>query len=300
VHGFIAADGHETKPRLLEAQAESWQSYRKISAEIQDLYLAGTIREANHGAQLVVWPENAVWLASEDEQSLISRSQEIARAKGVYIALGYSVEYQDDSPYENKLVIIDPAGKNALEHLKFGGQAIEGFKAGDGILRTVDTPYGTLSGIICWDTFFQKPVLQAGRNGTDILLSTSYEFRAIVPMHAQITTFRAIENGVSLVRVADNGISFVTDPYGRTISYVDFFNTSERVMVAQVPAYHVTTLYSIVGDLFGWLAVVGLIGVAAWSGLAKWFTNRAEKTARVEDGGGTPENDIHDETAGKA
>jgi apolipoprotein N-acyltransferase len=275
VHGLIAADGHETKQALMEAQQESWDSYRRMSGEIQDLYINGTLREAERGAQLVVWPENAVWLASEDEADLIARGQEIAQGKEVYIALGYSVEYQDNSPYENKLVVIDPAGEIVLEHLKFGGQAIEGFKPGDGILRTVETPYGTLSGIICWDTFFQKPVLQAGRNGTDILVTTSYEFRAIVPMHAQITTFRSIENGVSLVRVADNGISFATDPYGRTVASVDFFNTSERVMVAQVPAYHVTTLYSIIGNLFGWLAVAALLGISTWLVVSNRLSKRA-------------------------
>jgi apolipoprotein N-acyltransferase len=265
IHGFVAMDGQEMKPKLLKAQQDSWESYRKLSAEMQDRYIEGTYREARQGAQLIVWPENAIWLASEDESALIARTQKIAMEESVYIALGYAVEYQDDTPYENKLVIIDPTGKIVLEHLKFGGQAIEGFKPGDGILRTVETPYGTLSGIICWDTFFQRPILQAGRNGTDILLTTSFEFRAIVPMHAQITTFRAIENGVSLVRVADNGISFATDPYGRTLAWVDFFTTSERVMLAQVPAYHVTTLYSIIGDLFGWLAVVGFVSITIWA-----------------------------------
>jgi apolipoprotein N-acyltransferase len=261
VHGFVAVDGREMKPKLIAAQQESWQAYRELSAEIQDLYIEGTYREAEQGAQLIVWPENAIWLASEDEAALIARGQQLARDEGVYLALGYAVEHQDDAPYENKLVILDPAGEVVLEHYKFGGQAIEGFKPGDGILRTVETPFGTLSGIICWDTFFQKPVLQASRNGTDILLTTSFEYRAIVPMHAQITTFRSIENGVSLVRVADNGISFATDPYGRTLASVDFFTTGERVMVAQVPAYHVTTLYSIVGDLFGWLAVAGFVTI---------------------------------------
>jgi apolipoprotein N-acyltransferase len=280
VHGFVASDGHVIKPRLLEAQRESWQAYRDLSAEIQKLYLDGTYREADRGAQLIVWPENAVWLASEDEAEFLAEGQKIARGKNVYIALGYAVEYQDDSPYENKLVIIDPTGEVALEHLKFGGQSIEGFEAGDGILRRVETPFGTLSGIICWDTFFQKSILQAGRNGTDILLSTSLEFRAIVPMHAQITTFRAIENGVSLVRVADNGISFVTDPYGRTIASVDFFNTSERVMVAQVPAYHITTIYSMIGDLFGWLAVVGLVVISVWTVASSWISKRAPKNEK--------------------
>ncbi|MGD2158777.1 MAG: nitrilase-related carbon-nitrogen hydrolase, partial [Anaerolineales bacterium] len=263
IHGVVAVDGQELLPRLKQTQGEDWQEYRKLSNSVKEAYFEGTIREAKAGAQLVVWPENAVWLAAEDEAALLTRGQQIAKEENVYLALGYAVDYRDDTPYENKLVIIDPSGEIALEHLKFGGAAIEGFNPGDGTLKTVETPHGTLSGIICWDTFFHKPILQAGRNGTDILLSTSFEFRAIVPMHAQITTFRAIENGVSLVRVADNGISFVTDPYGRWLASVDFFNTSERVLVAQVPAYHVTTIYSIIGDLFGWLAVAGFVAITA-------------------------------------
>jgi apolipoprotein N-acyltransferase len=263
VHGIVEMDGLKAKTLLMEAQRVSWDAYRELSSEIQEAYLEGTIREARQGAQLVVWPENAVWLAAEDEAGLVTRGKQIAQQEGVYVALGYAVEYQDSNPHEVKLVLIDPAGEVVLEHLKFGGQMIEGFRPGDRILRTVDTPYGTLSGIICWDTFFQKPVLQAGRNGTDILLSTSLEFREVEPMHSQITTFRAIENGVSLVRVADNGISFATDPYGRTVASVNFFTTSDRVMVAQVPAYHVTTVYAMIGDLFGWLAVVGFVGIIA-------------------------------------
>lgn len=280
VHGLIAVDGREMLPVLKQAQQENWEAYRQKSAEIQQLYFDGTLQQARQGAQLVLWPENAVWLAAEDEAALLSQAGKIAQDQAVYLGLGYAVEYPDDTPYENKLVVLDPQGKIVLEHLKFGGQAIEGFHSGDGILRPIATPYGTLSGIICWDAFFHKPVLQAGRNGTDILLTTSLEFREIVPMHAQITTFRSIENGVSLVRVADNGISFATDPYGRNVAWVDFFTTSERVMVAQVPAFHVTTVYSIIGDLFGWVAVAGLLGLAVWS-LFRY--RRAAKAAGADE-----------------
>lgn len=280
IHGIFPVDGREMLPGIKSAQKEDWQAYRALSAGVLDKYYEETIREAQAGAQLVLWPENAVWLASEDEAELIAAGKQIAMDEGVYLGLSYAVEFQDGSPYQNKLVVIDPHGNIGLEHLKFGGQALEGFRAGDGVLRTMATPYGTLSGIICWDSFFQKPVLQAGQNGTDILLTTSFEFREIVPMHAQITTFRAIENGVSLVRVADNGISFVVDPYGRTVAWVDFFNTSERVMVAQVPAYHVPTLYAVIGDLFGWLIVAGLAGIS----IAGVILGRKERLARSSTG----------------
>jgi apolipoprotein N-acyltransferase len=71
--------------------------------------------------------------------------------------------------------------------------------------------------------------------------------------------YRAIENGVVLVRQADNGLSIVADPYGRMLAATDHFTSSERVMVAQVPTYSVTTLYSYTPDWFAWLAMAGFV-----------------------------------------
>jgi apolipoprotein N-acyltransferase len=83
---------------------------------------------------------------------LIARGQEITRQEGIYLAMPIGTGYQGGRPFENKLIVVDPAGQIALEHYKYGGATIEGFKPGDGVLRTVETPFGTLSGIICWDT----------------------------------------------------------------------------------------------------------------------------------------------------
>jgi apolipoprotein N-acyltransferase len=262
VHGITEVDMRENWVKLREIAAEQgWGAMRQQAGEFQERYLEASVREAGRGAQLVVWPEMAVMVPAEDEAAFIARGQEVARQEGIYLAMGLGTVYQDDSPHEVKLVIADPQGQIVLEHYKYGGQSVEGFKPGDGVLRTVETPFGTLSGVICWDTNFHKPVLQAGRNGTDILLSPSLEYRAIAPMHAQMATYRAIENGVSIVRVADNGLSIVTDPFGRTIAAVDHFTASDRVIVAQVPSQGVFTLYPLIGDLFGWLAVVGFVAI---------------------------------------
>jgi apolipoprotein N-acyltransferase len=147
---------------------------------------------------------------------------------------------------------------------------------GDGILRTAATPYGVLSGVICWDTDFPSTVLQAGRNGTDILLSPSLDFREIDPIHAHMAIVRAIENGVSVVRVSDNGLSVVADPYGRILAATDHFTAGKRNIVAQVPTQGVQTLYPIIGDLFGWLAVVGFVIIAAWAVIQGRRAARAE------------------------
>ena len=265
VHGFTAVDMRmEMLPKLHEAKKQGWQTYRQMSVEIQELYLEGTVREARAGAQIVHWPEMAVNLSKEDEADFIVRAQQIAQDEGIYLVMAYAASFQDGSPFENKLLIIDPAGDVVLEHLKHGGAQLDGAVPGDGILRTVETPFGTLSGIICNDTDHEEMVTQAGQNGTDILFSPSMEYQAIDPIHAHMAMYRAIENGVTLVRQADNGLSIVVDPYGRVSATMDHFNNSERVMVAKVPILSTFTIYPYIGDLFAWLAIAGFLVITIW------------------------------------
>jgi apolipoprotein N-acyltransferase len=279
VAGLTAVDFRAEQDVLFQTKNTDWQAFRQLAAARYDPYFDRTVREAQAGAQIVLWPEAAIPVAGEDEAALIARGQEVAAQEDIYLAMSLFTLFQDERPYENKLVVVDPAGHIVLEHYKYGGQMIDGFKPGDSVLRTVETPYGTLSGVICWDTDFPTVVSQAGRNGTDILLSPSLDIRAIDPMHAQMAVFRAIENGVSVVRESDNGLSVVADPYGRILASVDHFTTSEWVMVAQVPTQGVATLYSVIGDLFGWLAVVGFVAIVIWA-VVRWRkARRARKTA---------------------
>jgi len=136
---------------------------------------------------------------------------------------GSVVNWAWERSFENKLIVVDPAGEIVLEHVKYGGNMLEGSLLGDGVLRTIETPYGTLSGIICWDTDFPGIVRQAGRNGTDILLSPAHDWPEIDPIHAQMAVFRAIENGISVVRQADQGRSITVAPYGRVLAKMDHF-----------------------------------------------------------------------------
>jgi apolipoprotein N-acyltransferase len=86
------------------------------------------------------------------------------------------------------------------------------------------------------------------------------EYRAIDPIHAHMAIYRAIENGVTVVRQADNGLSFVVDPYGRVVAAVDHWTASQRVMLAQVPAdASVLTIYPYIGDMVAWLAMAGFV-----------------------------------------
>jgi apolipoprotein N-acyltransferase len=256
----LRGEGAELWPLLRNDRA----AFREKTRGFHDRYFSETCRQADAGAQLILWPELAGICASEDEAMLIERGRQLAREKSVYLAMPLFTQHKQRPP-ENKLIVVDPSGEVVMEHYKYGGNVLERSVLGDRVLRTFQTPSATVSGVICWDMDFPGIVSQSGRNGTDILLNPTADWQTASTTHAAMAVFRAIENGVSLVRQADNGLSIVTDPYGRTLAATDHFTASERLMVAQVPTTGVTTVYSIVGDLFGWATVIGFPLLVCWA-----------------------------------
>ncbi|HSR29057.1 MAG TPA: nitrilase-related carbon-nitrogen hydrolase [Anaerolineae bacterium] len=267
VASLTAAQLHDEGPIDLKDDREG---FRRRTSVMRERYFEQTIREARAGAQIVLWPEGAGVGLEEDEAVLIAHGRQVASQEGIILAMPLATIYEDPNRLlENKLIVVDPAGDVVLEHYKYGANFAEGSRPGDGVLRTFKSPFGTISGVICWDADFPARVRQSGRNGTDILMVPSNDVREIDPLHTQMAVYRAIENGVSLVRQASNGLSIATDPYGRVLAAMDHFAASERVMVAQVPTQGVSTAYSVIGDLFGWLAVVGFVGIVIWA-VVRW------------------------------
>jgi len=236
-----------------------------------EAYFNGTEREAQAGAEVIVWPElSATVIGPEGEAALVARAQEVARQYGIYLALPLFVRPHDLSdPYENKLLLVDPAGAVVMEHIKYGGTIMEpGRLVGDGKLQTVDTPFGVLSGVICYDMEYPAVIRQVGQNRTGLLLVPSKDWIEIDPIHSHMAVFRAIENGTSIVRQTDAGLSIAVDPYGRVLAQTDYFGATDKTMVVQVPAKHVATIYTSIGRWFEWVCVVGFLFIVAWAFLA--------------------------------
>jgi len=236
-----------------------------------DVYFDETVREAKAGARLVLWPEYAGLTSGTQSTTLITRAQEVARENGIYLGLSVGIFYPSDTGQlaENKLLLIDPSGEIVLEHFKYGGHIFEGNRIqGDGKLQTVNTPFGNVSGIICYDADYPAVVQQVGLDGTGLLLVPSADWLEIDPVHTYMAVFRAIENGTSLIRVTERGLSIVVDPYGRPLAQTDFFGAADRTLVAQVPVKHVATIYTAFGRWFEWLCLAGFVIVIAWALIA--------------------------------
>jgi apolipoprotein N-acyltransferase len=275
VAGITAESANTSMKRWLEAPDPATAGL--VLQSQRDAYFRETVREAQAGAKIILWPEIAGFGLESDEASLIARGQEVARQTGIYLGIPLATAFPDKKrPYENKLLLIDPSGVIVLEHVKYGGAVTEGNRlVGDGKLQTVDTPFGVLSGVICYDMDYPTVVQQSGLNSTGLLLVPAKDWRAIDPIHGQMAVFRAIENGMSLVRQTDAGLSIAVDAYGRVLAQTSYFGSTDRTMVAQVPVKHVATVYTSFGRWFEWLCLAGFLFVVAYV-VARALTSRRQ------------------------
>jgi apolipoprotein N-acyltransferase len=231
------------------------------SARDEDL-LARAEREMLAGAKLVFWGEGNAILLKEDEAEFVARGRELAAKNHVYLGMGLGVlNMGKPRPVENKVVLIEPNGEVAWEYHKAhpvpGPDAARQVR-GDGKLRALDTPYGRLSSIICFDADSPQLLSQAGSLRADVMLDPSNDWRAIDPWHTQMASFRAVEQGFNLIRQTSTGLSAAYDYQGRRLAAMDHYQTADYAMISQVPTRGVRTIYSRLGDWFAWGCLAGL------------------------------------------
>jgi apolipoprotein N-acyltransferase len=244
-------------------QANDEAAFRQAVDELHAQELNQIIKLADEGANIVVLQEGAGFGKSDQVSKLLADASAIANEKNIYIVLPTFDLGQ--SPAVNAVNIIDPNGDIVLTHIKYGGNMFESSLEGDGVLQTIDTPYGKLSAVICWDADFPNIIKQAGEQNVDLLFIPAQDWLGVKDIHAGMAVFRAIENGVSIFRQAGQGVSVVTDAYGNQINRVDSFEEETEgfasIQIVQTPIGSVNTLYPSVGDGIGNVMLVGLFGL---------------------------------------
>jgi apolipoprotein N-acyltransferase len=243
--------------------------FRAWSAATNQDLMARSEQEMQAGARIVFWGEINAQVLKSDEAAFVARGGDLAEKHHAYLGMALAVLNQGKTPaVENKFVLIRPDGTIAWEYNKArpvpGPDASQQIR-GDGRLRALETPYGRLSSIICFDADYPQLLAQAGALKVDMILDPSNDWRAIDPWHTQMASFRAIEQGTNLIRQTSNGLSAAFDYQGRRLAAADYFQTLDFAMVSQVPTRGVRTIYSLLGDWFAWMCILGLFVMVIFS-----------------------------------
>lgn len=267
--------------------------------------LALTQNALSNDTDLLVWPEAAVPELNPDTYRAITN---VAVAHRVWFIFGADdvqlrpgAVNDHDVMYFNAAWLLSPRGLMAdtyhkrrlvmfgeyvplarwLPFVKWLTPITGSYQAGTApaqfFLRDLDV---TASPLICFEDVFPHGVRDHVTEATDLLVNLTndgwFGEGAEQWQHAANAVFRAVENGVPLVRACNNGLSCWVDPQGRMRSVLRdshgtiYGRSFTTFNVALEPAPHRATFYHRHGDVFGWTCVA--FTALAW--LRRQFTRR--------------------------
>jgi len=261
---------------------------------VLERYEALTSDAAAGGAELIVWPASSVPGSLPGDFGMARRLGTLARKLDRPVLVGASGQEKSapthrERPTANSAFLLDASGKitqryDKIQLLPFneyvplrglfdwpGWLATEFIDARPGETRTVfETKAARFGLLICWENLFPAGFREAARQGVDFMVSMTNEaFTDDRGVHEQMlvmNTFRAIENGVPVVRAATTGVSGFIDPFGRVRSRVTDEDGSAMdavgFAVTDVPLGQTPTLYARFGDWWVALCALGLASTA--------------------------------------
>ena len=249
---------------------------------------------------LLIWPEAAVPSYARWDTNLYPAITNIVQQHHVWLILGSDdlgraapPAPPDKYEYYNASFLVSPDGEFVARYIKrnlvvFGEYIplvrwlpfvkwftpIEGgFTSGDHPVPFVlSRPYARTSPLICFEDIFPHLGREAADDDIDFLVNLTnngwFGEGSAQWQHAAAAVFRAVENGLPLVRCSNNGVTGWADAHGRLrqVFHDDHATIyGPGYLTAQIPLLplgekRVPTYYHQHGDRFGW-ACVGFTGV---------------------------------------
>ncbi|MCX6904865.1 MAG: apolipoprotein N-acyltransferase [Verrucomicrobia bacterium] len=244
---------------------------------------------------LLVWPEAATPKLLRYDRDIYEAVTNLVRSHGVWLLLGADdaePRGPKEADYYNSSFLIDPQGKIAATYRKrrlvIFGEYIplvrwlpfikwltpidSGFTPGDRVVPFAMPDLGArMATLICFEDIFPHWTREYAAPDTDFLVNLTndgwFGESAAQWQQAANAVFRAVENGLPLVRCANNGLTCWIDPLG--LMHEVYFGDSNDIYgsgfkTAQIPLRsgnqpRPSTFYNRHGDWFGWGCVAVVV-----------------------------------------
>lgn len=279
------------KLRLVQAsipQQEKWDG-RKRDEHLKlqyDLSVGPGFGEITH----VIWPETAIPYLLRDTAEIGGLTTLLAPEGGLFLSgMPRIVDPPEGSAAQpeifNSLLVANREGEIVALFDKFHlvpfGEYVPfrsivsmakltpgnlDFTPGPGP-RTLDLPgLPAVSPLICYEVIFSGEVVEQGRARPRWFLNLTNDAwfgDSTGPyQHFAAARLRTVEEGLPMVRAANNGISAIVDPYGRVLQRLDLNEVG--VLDSSLPlAVETATPYAMLGKW--WLVFLSaLLGLGAW------------------------------------
>jgi apolipoprotein N-acyltransferase len=240
-------------PRVPPAQVERiWSQYERHVASL-----------AGQGARMVLLPEKIAVLAPDAAAALRQRMAKLAARNKVWLTLGVGI---DDGRTTNHQWLFAPDGRLAADYVKHHLAPPErDYLAGSAF--NVQVIAGTRYGLaICKDAHFAEMGRAYAGLGAQALLVPAWDFGEDGEYAARLSAVRGVESGVAMVRASREGLLTISDAYGRVLLEKASAPLPGVRMLGRVPvSATIVTLYSRIGDVFGWLCTAAALVLAVSS-----------------------------------
>ena len=241
--------------------------FRSSMDEQMNVLLEMTEQQASAGAKLILWSEAALVTTADLEPEFLERCCEIAKQHqaNLFVAMAVIQDDPNGQLFENKTVFIDDSGKIVGDYLKTKLVPGEPCQPGDGNIRVWNLrTFGNVASIICFDADFPSYVQQIaqeanGRPTADVLVVSANDWKEAAKSHLQMASFRAVENGVWLIRSTSDGSSAIVNPLGKIVYQSSSFDVDQPMLTGEITTPSLSTIYPKIGDAFAWVCSIGLL-----------------------------------------
>ena len=242
---FPTSYAQDTNLRLVQPSIDQRDKWRSTLRESHfATHIALSMSQSAVAPDLVIWPEAAIpWQLLADSAH---REEATAMLEGDGLLLAGGVRFERDEagvalPY-NSLIALGPGGAPIAfydkRHLVPFGEYVplRGLLPIDKLTPgAVDFVSGTgpevlslgkvppFRALVCYEVIFPAEIQGSGLRPEWLLNITNDGWYGVSTgpyQHFQAARMRAVEQGLPLVRAANNGISGVIDPVGRVLAYL--------------------------------------------------------------------------------